>query len=120
MSKKFLLIILTVALMMISCSCVTLAGSQDFTLANETGMDIYEVYVSPYHSDNWEEDVLDVDILRDGEEVDITFNGTKETYWDIMVKDKQGNEFEWEKFNLKEISVITIFRDGSKLWAEYE
>jgi hypothetical protein len=33
-------------------------GKQDFSLVNQTGYDISEVYVSPANSSDWEEDVL--------------------------------------------------------------
>ena len=50
------------------------AGQQDFTLYNETGVDIYQLYVSPASTDQWEEDVLGVDVLEDGDAVDISFD----------------------------------------------
>ena len=39
-------------------------GKQNFTLVNQTGYDISEVYVSPANSSDWEEDVLGEDILK--------------------------------------------------------
>lgn len=35
-------------------------AKQDFTLINETGYALGEIYVAPSRSDNWEEDILGV------------------------------------------------------------
>lgn len=39
------------------------AGEQGFTLVNRTGVEIYELYLSPASVDDWQEDVLNVDTL---------------------------------------------------------
>ena len=116
---KRLFLVVTVVLLMGLCTPV-LAGSQDFTLENQTGLDLFEIYISPYSSDDWEEEILQGDILLDGHSIEIVFDNRAETYWDLMVKDGDGNNFIWRKFNLKEITRITLYYDGKDLWAEYE
>jgi len=116
--KRYLLLI-TVLLLVGVCTPV-LAGSLDFTLENQTGMDFFEIYLSPYTSDDWEEEILQGDIFLDGESIDIVFEERPETYWDLMVTDADGNTYIWRKFNLKEISRITLYYDGKEVWAEYE
>lgn len=104
-------------LLMLSCS-VVFAGAQDFTLVNKTGVDIHYVYVAPHSSSEWGSDIMGKDVLLNGSSVHITFPaGDKATYWDIRVEDTSGNFLEWSKFNLKEISTITLKGNGS---AEYE
>lgn len=43
-----------------------------FTLTNGTSSMLTEFYVSPVGVRNWEEDILDVDMLAPGESVEIT------------------------------------------------
>ena len=52
-------------------------------------MTIDQLYCSPTKVNDWEEDILGVDVLEDGEEVNITFSRDEETrHWDIMIVDK--------------------------------
>ena len=90
------------------------AGEQDFTLVNRTGVEIYELYVSPASVDDWQEDVLTVDTLPDGEEVAIRFARDEEAdLWDIRVVDGSGDAIDWPGMNLTEISTITLsFENG--------
>jgi hypothetical protein len=89
-------------------------GKQDFTLHNETGVEINALYVSPHSKDDWEEDILGRDTLPSGESVEITFSPKeKAALWDLRVEDKGGNSIEWESLNLLEISEVTLhYKDG--------
>src|SRR5687767_13167560 len=94
---------------------LTLAGSafakgkQDFTLHNETKLEIVEVYVSAANVDNWEEDVLGDDTLSPGEEVDISFNSKeKADKWDLKVVDDNGKSWVWKSLNLSMITDVSI------------
>src|SRR5687767_3360490 len=60
-------------------------NKQDFTLHNETGLEIKEVYVSPTAADEWEEDILGTDTLETGSSVDISFTRRHEDMWDVKV-----------------------------------
>lgn len=90
------------------------AGAQDFTLVNNTGVEIDKVFISPHSSDDWEEDVLGQDTLPDGEKVDIKFSrAEKAPLWDLKIEDSKGTGIEWENLNLLEISKLTInYKDG--------
>lgn len=94
----------------------TMAATQsrlNFELHNETGYEINEVYVSPNNSNDWEEDVLGQDTLPNHESVDIKFSRQKQDYWDLKVVFKGGKESIWYKFDLSQITDITIsFRNG--------
>jgi len=94
-------------------------GKQDFLLNNQTGVEIHELYVAPHSSDEWEEDILGQDTLAGGESLNIHFS-RKETakLWDIKIVDGEGNSVEWEGLNLLQISEVTLFKKGSKVWAE--
>jgi hypothetical protein len=118
MRKRLLAILFFSTLLIAFLSIPALADSQDFTLNNETGFAINELYISPTGCDDWAENVLDVDLLEDGESIEITFDRTPETFWDIKVVDENGEDIVWEKINLKEAGEITLFYDGEKAWAE--
>jgi hypothetical protein len=95
-------------------------NKQDFTLHNETGLEITEVYVSPTAADNWEEDVLGQDTLESGNSVDITFTRRHEESWDIKVVFRNGKSNVWTKFNLSQITDVTISFKNGKPWATWK
>jgi hypothetical protein len=103
------------------CSTAFAQGKQDFTLVNQTGVEIHELYVSPHSADDWQEDVLGVDTLPSGESVDITFSPKERAkLWDLKVVDGKGNSIEWESLNLLEISKVTLHYKNGKAWADLE
>jgi hypothetical protein len=95
------------------------AGKQDFVLSNETGVEIHELYVSPVTTEDWEEDVLGVDTLADGDSVKVVFDDRdKHVHWDLKVVDGKGNSIEWHDLNLIEISEVTLHYKDGKAWAD--
>ena len=90
------------------------SAAQDFTLVNETGVEIDKVYVSPHDADDWEEDILGKDTLPTGQSVEIKFNRDETAaQWDLRIEDKQGNAIEWENLNLLKLSKVTLhYKDG--------
>ena len=91
-SKTRILIGLSVLAMAITATAVARSGKQDFVVHNSTGVEIHELYVSPTSADEWEEDVLGVDTLPDGDSVKITFEDREKTSkWDLKVVDSKGN-----------------------------
>jgi hypothetical protein len=97
------------------------AGAQDFILNNATGVDIYGLYVSPASADSWEEDVLGVDVLEDGDSVEISFDRDEDAaYWDLMVVDSEGDNIQWFRLKLTEISEVTLRLNNGKAIAEVE
>jgi hypothetical protein len=103
----------------LSSSVTALAGDQDFTLINKTGVEIHKLYTSPHSSDEWEEDVLGKDTLDDGESLDITFpKREKAAHWDLRIEDGQGNAITFDNLNLKEISEVTLHFKNGKAWAD--
>lgn len=87
----------------------------DFTLVNKTGLTIMEVYLSPTSEDEWGEDVMGKDVLKNGEKVDITFSsGETECNWDLKIVDEDDDDVEWTKLNLCTASEITLMYEGKK------
>jgi len=119
--KSELALILAVVALCVTASALAHQGKQDFTLHNETGVEIHSLYVSPHDSDDWQNDVLGQDTLAAGESVKVTFEDReKKVRWDMKVTDKNGNSLEWEDLNLMEISDVTLHWDAKKNkgWAE--
>jgi hypothetical protein len=95
------------------------AGEQDFTLINNTGVEIHALHIAPHSSDEWGDDILGKDTLSNGEKLDITFpSRTRAKHWDLRVEDEKGNSLTWESIDLLEVSEVTLhFKDG-KAWAD--
>ncbi|MBF0148222.1 MAG: argininosuccinate lyase [Magnetococcales bacterium] len=107
-----------------------LAGSlfagpnQDFTLVNKTGYTLDQVYVSPAHSDDWEEDILGRDTMDDGESVPIHFSRNVTTCeWDLKVVYYDDNSSAvWSNIDLCSVSKITIRwnKNSGETTAQYD
>jgi hypothetical protein len=97
------------------------AGDQDFTLINNTGVEINNLYVAESKSDDWGDDVLGKDTLGDGENTDISFDRDEtECMWDFQVRDKEGNGVEWREIDLCKYQKITLHMKADKVWATFE
>ena len=96
------------------------AGTQDFTLVNDTGVVINAVYCSPSSENNWQEDILGVDTLAAGESVTVKFSGFDRCQWDLRIEDTDGDALEWTGLNLCDISRVTLHWDGSNATADLE
>jgi hypothetical protein len=95
-------------------------NKQDFTLHNETGQEVKEVYVSPTATDEWEEDILGTDTLATGDSVDISFTRRREDMWDLKVVFRSGKSSVWTKLNLSQITDVTISFKNGKPWATWK
>ncbi len=94
---------------------VSAQAEQDFTVVNKTGFEIYALYVTPHNSDDWGDDILGQDTLVANDELDIVFSRKeKATLWDLRIEDKDGNYIEWDNFNLRKISRITLYYKNRK------
>ncbi|KAF5082185.1 hypothetical protein DSECCO2_102330 [anaerobic digester metagenome] len=83
--------------------------SQDFTIVNDTGIEIYAIYVSPTGEASWGDDLLTTDTLPTGSSTDIVFDTeVEEQYWDLMVADSAGTTVEWSNIDLFSVSEITL------------
>jgi hypothetical protein len=107
------------ALMIMLAPRVPAQGKQDFRLYNETGLAITEMYISPASADQWGDDILGIDTLADGDDTMIHFLPRERVaYWDIKLVDENGKDHIRYKFNLLNISEITVTKqkDGSWYW----
>jgi hypothetical protein len=117
LSAAVLPCVLLAALLLASAA---VAGTQDFTLINQTGVDVFELFISESRSDEWEEDVLGENVLLDGERIDITFRGRRACMWDMLANDEAGDGIAFQAINLCETSVVVLRCNEEECWAEYE
>jgi hypothetical protein len=70
-------------------------------ITNNTGFDVYYVYISPSSSDDWGEDMLGDDILLDGYSVDIQLGYplSRVSTYDIYLEDEEGDTY--SKYEVK-------------------
>lgn len=110
---KIVTALLAALIFSVAMTSTTSAGRQDFTLVNQTGRPIINVYITPSHSYYWNDDILEEDILPNGESAYIQFN-RKETdrYWAMMVTFDNGNDYIYEDIDLFSVSRITLRYDG--------
>jgi hypothetical protein len=117
--KKNLFRLAAATALIVFASPIVVAGEQDFTLVNRTGVEIHKFYTSPHSSDDWDEDVLGKDTLADGESLDITFpKREKATHWDLRIEDSSGTAITFTDINLKETSEVTLHYKDGKAWAD--
>ena len=118
--KTFLALCLS-AVLLLANSSKALAGDQDFTLVNSTGVEIHALYVSPADQEEWGSDILGKETLADGESAEITFSPKEESAkWDLRVEDGKGNSIEWSDLDLTEISKVTLNYENGKASADVE
>jgi hypothetical protein len=97
------------------------SAAQDFTLINETGVEIDKLFISPHDQNDWEEDILGRDTLPSGQSVDIKFHRAETApVWDLRIEDTKGNGIEWQNLNLLEISKVTLYYNDGKGTAKIE
>lgn len=66
------------------------------TFVNNTGVDIYYLYASVTDTDDWEEDILEEDLLEPSDYAMVNFwYAPDETVWDFAIEDSEGNMLEF-------------------------
>lgn len=85
------------------------ATNQNFTIRNNTGQAINELYVSAVTTNDWEEDVLGRDTLPNGETAEIAFERSEtQCNWDLRVVFEGGQSLEERNVNLCQTAEIEI------------
>ena len=116
--------ILAISAALLACAATpAVAGVQDFSVINDTGYDIYEVYVSPSRAGDWQEDVMGSDVLVNGGTTDISFARDEDScMWDLKVVYEDDDTAAWNAINLCEVSAVTLEYDAKtgRTWATTE
>lgn len=92
-----------------------------FELFNNTGFDICGVYVSESIDDEWSDNVMEDDILEDGDSCDIAFEtSSRKRWWDIMVMDGEDNEYVFEHLDIGISRKVSLHYEDGVTSAECE
>lgn len=90
-------------------------SDNDFTLVNKTGYTLESVFVSPNDTKEWGEDIMGKDVVKDDEEVKITFSPKAEaTIYDLKVIYDDKTEVIWQDLELPKINKLTIHWDAKE------
>ena len=119
---KRLMALVLVCIIVISVPGSVFAAKQDFLLFNRSGYNITGFWVVPYDSDSWEDNLLEGDVLRHGEKIEIIFDRSDTNrWWNFRIKDSSGKEWVWEKedYDLTKISEIVYIYRGGRGFLEY-
>ncbi len=116
---KKLLLVVAIVLFAGSFSFAQEEGSgsiQNFTIKNNTGFVINNLYVAFASEEEWGEDLLGVDALDNGEEIEVNFEGYSDDQcsFDVLISDQEGNEFVLENVNLCEIHELEFTSSNKK------
>ncbi len=118
------LLVSTVVLFTLAAGRVAFAFSaaQDIDIVNNTGTDLYGLFISSAATKSWEENLLEGDTLASGETISISFEGydSDECLWDIQVKDEDDAALTWKGLDLCEASKIILNYDGKEGWVDLE
>lgn len=115
--------VMAAGLALLAPAAADAAGRQNFTLVNDTGYTIKEVYVSTTRTNDWEEDILGQDTLDDGQSVFIRFpHHAGGCFFDLKVVYDDDTDAHWSNFNLCTITEISISynADTGKTWAHWK
>ena len=107
MGKRWPMLGVGVLALLLATATSAFADERDFTLHNNSSVDIYYVYVSPSSSNFWGGDVLGEDVLPSGDLVDITFDDPRTTcVWDIKAVARDSSEGYIYKVDLCSVSDV--------------
>jgi len=105
------------------CGIANSAGADEkgFTLINATGLTIVEIYVSPTATDQWGENILDIETLKNTDSGEMLFPTSEdECLWDLMAKDRKGGLHYWKEIDLCAFEKVTLYIKEGKAWAACE
>lgn len=96
--------------MAVAVSSTVSADPRDFTLVNNTGTVISEVYVGPVDMTDWGDDVLGRDVLLPGEATEIAFteSASGTCLYDVKVVTDEGLLGELAQVDLCETRTVTF------------
>jgi hypothetical protein len=84
------------------------------TIVNNTGFTVYYIYISQTATDDWEEDVLDDDVLMDGDYINVTlaYPLTVTNRYDIKLEDEDGDTYtRWDVLITPNARIVFTIKD---------
>lgn len=98
-------------LLAVGFSMAVSAADYSVVVSNKTGYDFYHLYVSSVNSEEWEEDILGVDVLTSGDKVTVTISGFNSPRFDIRAVDEEGDTFTLYDVDVKKYDVVFTLDD---------
>jgi hypothetical protein len=93
-------------------SAVGLACNKNFKVYNKTDKTMVKFFVSPYQSDDWEDNVLRSDVEPDTKiPVDMSDDNRNNSLYDVKAVFDDGTKSEGYKINLCRAAQINIYDD---------
>lgn len=112
---KRLIIVLSVVCVLSTAESV-FALNKKIDIMNGSQIDIYTLKVSPTNANQWEENLLQEETLKNGDKAMVEISRTENAEaWDITVTDKNGNESSWIGLPLDKTGNVTLLPDGQYL-----
>lgn len=104
------------ALLLVAAFALTsgagIACNKNFKVYNKTDKTITKLFVSPYQSDDWEDNVLSGDIEPDTDlPVDMSDDSRNVSLYDVKAVFEDGSKTEGYKVNLCRAAQINIYDD---------
>lgn len=86
----------------------TLSFAEDYiNVTNNTGHEVWHIFISPSDNDDWEEDLLDEDeTLPNGETMKINLNDYTTKFFDVKMIDEKEQEYEIYDINVKKNDAV--------------
>ncbi len=84
--------------------------SQDVTITNSTGVEIYELYITPSEQEDFGSDLLGESTFPADTSLEFTTDavGTADATWDILIVDMEGTEVVFSGANFSASSIVDI------------
>lgn len=99
-------------------------GNVAFSVINELGSSITEIYVSETSSDDWGDNLLEDEKIVDGGAFEVKFSPEQakaNAKYDMAVVTSDSGEYHFEDISLEGINVITLsFNDDDEVTAELD
>ncbi len=112
--KTYCLTVLVITLFLTGFSAVALAASQEFTVINASGSDIYALTVTPANNTAQGPDALNGRELLSSQTVRVIFPNYNAgiLQWDIRAITCCGEKLKWQQLNLSIAHTITLRASG--------
>lgn len=91
------------------------ADARNFTLQNNTGRTVMQLFISPANEQAWEEDLLGSDVLPDEGSAAINFEADErdECVYDLKIVHDDGDSAIWPAVNLCAVTVVSVMYNDS-------
>lgn len=116
--KKFLTVLVSIGIIfgVSSCNGKQAKSPYDFSIVNDLGCSLSEVYVSSGLTEDWGSNLLGTTAFEAGKTLDISFSGadTESSLFDISVLTSAGTEYQFQSIDLNVSKVVTLtMQDGA-------